>query len=171
VGLYCDFLAQQDQSATNMLGAMLKQLSSRGGIPKYTREAFREAKKEFGGRGLQLPDMVDMLKKAITTLPPLFICIDGLDECAPKHRLELIESLQEIVRVSRGARVFLTGRLHIDDEIVRGFSKALRLALSPTHGDIMNYLQMRLNGNTDPAMDEELRSDIKRIILAKISER
>ena len=172
VGLYCDFLSQQDQSTANILGAMLKQLANRGGISKHTREAFWEAKKEFGGRGLQLQDMVDMLKKAITTLPQLFICVDALDECTPKHRLELIESLRQIVQVSRGARVFLTGRPHIEDEIVRFFSKALRLPLSPTHGDIINYLQSRLNGDTGPhAMDDELRSDIKRIILEKISER
>ena len=172
MGLYCDFLAQQEQFTTNMLGAMLKQLAGRTGIPKRTREVFQEAKKEFGGWGLQLPDMVATLKKTITTLPRLFICIDGLDECTPKHRLELLDSLREILRVSPRARVFVTGRPHIDDEIVRYFSKALRLPLSPSHGDIMNYLEMRLNGDTDPrAMDDELQADIKRIIPEKISER
>ena len=49
VRLYCDFLAQQEQSTANMLGAILKQLARRGGIPEYIRDAFREAKKEFGG--------------------------------------------------------------------------------------------------------------------------
>ena len=172
VGLYCDFHSQQEQSTTNMLGAMLKQLAGRGGIPEHTRKAFREAKKEFGGRGLQLPGMVATLKKTITTLPRLFICIDALDECTAKHRRGLIESLREIVRVSPRARVFLTGRPHIDDEIVRCFSKALRIPLSPTHGDIMNYLQMRLNSDTDPhAMDNKLRADIRRIIPKKISGR
>ena len=172
VGLYCDFHSQQEQSTTNMLGVMLKQLVSRGGIPKCTREAFREAKKEFGGRGLQLPDMVDALKKAITSLPRLFICIDALDECTSKHRLELIESLREIVRGSPGARIFLTGRPHIDDETVRCFGKALRIPLSPAPEDIMNYLQMRLNKDTDRhAMDDELRADIRRIVPEKISQR
>ena len=148
---------------------MLKQLVSRGGIPQHIRKAFRE---EFGGRGLQLPDMVDALKKTISTLPRLFICIDGLDECRPKHRQELIESLQEIVRVSPGARVFLTGRPDIDDEILRCFGKALRIPLIPTHSDINGYLEMRLNGDTNPrAMNTEFRVDIKRIIPEKISER
>ena len=172
MGLYCDFHSQQEQSTTNMLGAMLKQLASRGGIPEHLRKAFREAKKEFGGRGLQLPDMVNALKKTITSLPQLFICIDGLDESTPKRRRELIESLRQIVRVPPGARVFLTGRPHIDDEIVRCFSKALRIPLSPTHEDIMNYLEMRLSGDTDPhAMDDELRTDIRRVVPEKISGR
>ena len=171
-GLYCDFHSQQEQTTTNMLGAMLKQLASRGGIPEHTRKAFRKAKKEFGGQCLQLPDMVNTFKKTITSLRRLFICIDALDECAPKHRQELIKSLREIVQVSPHARAFLTGRPHIDHEIVRCFSKALRIPLSPTHCDIDSYLEVRLNGDTDPnAMNTELRVDIKRLFLEKISER
>ena len=155
-----------------MLGAMLKQLVSRGGIPEHIREAFQQAKKKFGGQNLLLPEMVDILKKTITSLPQVFICIDALDESPPKHRRELLESLREIIRASSSTRVFLTGRSHIDDEIVKYFNEAIRIPLSPTHGDIRSYLERRLNRDTDPnAMDDELREDIMRIILEKISER
>jgi len=170
VGLYCDFLAQQEQSTTCMLGAIIKQLVRRGGIPEHIREAFREAKKEFGGRGLRVPDMVEILKKTIASLPRVFICIDALDECTAKHRRELLKSLQEIVRISPNIRVFLTGRPHIEDEILKYFSGALRIPLSSTDADIKSYLKMRLDGDTDPnAMDDVLRADIMRII-PKISE-
>jgi len=173
VGLYCDFVAEQEQSTTNMLGAMVKQLVSRGGgIPQHIREAFRKAGKEFGGRGLLLSDMVEIVKNTIASLPRLFICIDALDESPAKHRRELLESLQEIVRVSPNTRVFLTGRPHIDNEIVEYFSKALRIPLSPAHGDIESYLEMRLNSDTDPhAMDDQFRADIMRVIPEKVSER
>ena len=155
-----------------MLGAMIKQLASRGGISEYTRKAFRKAKKEFGGRGLQLPGMVDTLKKTIASLPRLFICIDALDECTLKHRRELLESLREIIRVSPGARVFLTGRLHIDDEIASCFSETLRISLSPTYSDIKSYLEVRLGSDSIPnSMDNGLRADIMRIVPEKISER
>ena len=46
-----------------MLGAILKQLVSRGGIQEHIREAFQKAKGEFGGRGLRIPDMVEFLKR------------------------------------------------------------------------------------------------------------
>ena len=171
VGLYCDFLALQEQSTTNMLGAMMKQLVSRGGISQHIREAFLKAKKEFGGRGLLLRDMVEILKRTIAPLPRLFICIDALDEATPKHRRDLLESMQEIILASPGARVFLTGRPHIDNEIATCFSEAVLMPLCPTHGDIKNYLEMRLSGDTDPnAMDKELRADIMKIIPEKISE-
>ena len=171
VGLYCDFLAQREQSTTSMLGAILKQLVSRGGIPEHIREAFRRAKREFGGRGLRLPDMVDVLRKTITSLERIFVCIDALDELIPKYRRELLRSLHEIVQVSPNMRVLLTGRPHIDDEVAEYFSKAVRIPVSPTQGDIRSYLKMRLDVDTTPkAMDDELRADIMRVIPEKISE-
>ena len=171
VGLYCDFLAHQEQSTTGMLGAILKQLVSRGGVPEHIREAFRGAENGFGRRGLRLPDMVEILKKTITLPQQVFVCIDALDESAPKNRWGLLKSLQEIIRVSPNMRILLTGRPHIDNEIVEFFSKAVRIAVSPTQDDIKSYLEMRLNSDTTPkVMDDELRRHIMRIIPEKISE-
>ena len=47
--LYCDFLAQQEQTIANMMGAILKQLVSRGSIPTYLREAFQEGQRDAKG--------------------------------------------------------------------------------------------------------------------------
>jgi len=151
---------------------MLKQLVTRGGTTEYIRDAFQKAKKEFGGRSLLLPDIVEILRKTITPLPRLFICIDALDECIPKHRRELLESMRDIVQASPNTRVFLTGRSHINEEIVKCFGEAAaRIPLTPTYKDIKSYLQMKLEGDTDPgAMDDELRADIMRIIPERISE-
>ena len=116
--------------------------------------------------------MVDTLKKTITSLQPLFICIDALDECTPRHRREILVSLQEIIRVSPGARVFLTGKLHIDYEIMGCFSEALPIPLSPTYSDIKSYLEMGLRGDSIPnSMDDGLRAVIMRIVPENISER
>ena len=168
VGFYCDFLAQQEQSTASMLGAILKQLASRDGIPEHIRKAFWKAKKEFGGR---LPDLVEILKKVVKPLQRVFMCIDALDECTPKNRRGLLESLREIARVSPNTRIFLTGRPHIDDEIMKCFSKAVRMPVIPTQDDIKSYLEMRLDGDTDPnAMDDELRAEIMKIIPEKVSE-
>ena len=56
--LYCDFLAQQEQTTTNMIGAIMRQLVARGDIPIHLREAFQEGKKEIGGRGPLLADFM-----------------------------------------------------------------------------------------------------------------
>ena len=88
--LYCDFLAHQEQSATAMLGAILKQLVSIKEIPENVRQAFR---KRFSDRGLRLPDIVRMLKPTIPLLPRVYICIGALDESTPGGRQELLGSL------------------------------------------------------------------------------
>ena len=170
VGLYCDFLTQQEQSTANMLGAILKQLASRGRIPKDIQDAFQKSREEFGGRGLELSNLVEIMKNIITSLSQVFICIDALDESTPQHRRELLESLREIVRASRNTRIFITGRPHIENETMGGFRKVARIRLSPTQGDIKSYLEMRLSRDTDPyAMDSELRADILRVIPEKTS--
>jgi len=168
--LYCDFLAQQEQTMTNIMGAILKQLVGMGDIPKDIRMAFQEAKR-VGGRRPLLPDLVGMLRTAIASLPQVFICVDALDECLPKGLPELLGSLRDIVRESPRTRIFLTGRPHVKEAIQRYFNKAAVVPISPNQDDIMNYLEMRLDRDDEPeAMDNELRVDIVRIILEKMSD-
>jgi len=170
-GLYCDYLAQEQHSATNMLGAILRQLLERGGVPSSLRHAFRKAKSGFGGRALQLLDLVEILKITIASLPEVFICLDGLDECLPKNRHELLDSLREIVKASPTARVFLCGRPHTSHEVKRHFAQAIMIVVIPTTEDIERYLKMRLSKDTTPsAMDDDLRAEIMRVIPRKISE-
>ena len=171
VGLYCDFLTQQEQITTNIMGAILKQLARRGGIPDYLREAFQKAQKEFGGRGLRLANLMGMLKIAIASLPKPFICLDALDECLPKHLPELLRSLGDIVRECPRTRIFLTGRPHVGEDVQRYFSKVVEIPISPNTDDIRKYVEMRLASDTESeAMNKELRADIVRIILEKISD-
>jgi len=166
--LYCDFLAHQAQSATAMLGAILKQLASIREIPANIRQTFR---KRFSHRGLRLPDIIGMLKTTITLLPPVYICIDALDESVPKDRQALLESLQEIVWGSPGTRIFFTGRSHVQEEVKKYFTEAIIIPISPTEEDIRAYLSMRLSRDTVPyAMDHDLWRDIMRIIPEMISE-
>ena len=169
-GLYYDFLAQREQTITNVMGAILKQLVGREDIPRDIHEAFQEGKKEFGGRGLRLADLMAMLKATIASLRQVFICIDALDECLPKHLPELLESLRDIARGSPQTRKFLTGRPHVKEDIQRYFPKAVVMPISPNTDDIRSYLEMRLDRDPEPeAMNNDLRADIVRITLEKIS--
>ena len=170
-GLYCDFLAQQEQTVTNMMGAILKQLVGSGGIPVYLREAFQRGKNQLGGRRLLLAELIGMLRIAIAPLSRVFICIDALDEFQPKDLPELLESLGDIVRESRRTRIFLSGRTHVRGAIQKYFIKAVMIPISPKPDDIRNYLERRLDRDQEPeAMSDDLRTDIVRIIIEKMSD-
>ena len=168
-GFYCDYRAQKEQTVINIMGAILKQLVGSGEILDDIREAFQEGKKEAGGRRPRLADLTRMLRMAIVSLPQVFICIDGLDECRPKVLPKLLESLSEIVRESPRARIYITGRPHITEAIQRYFTKAVAIPISPNQDDIKNYLEMRIDRDDKPeAMNNGLRVDIVRIILEKM---
>ena len=154
-----------------MMGAILKQLVGRGDIPEFVREAFEAGKSNFGGRGPELPDLMRMLKVIIASLPQVFIRLDALDECLPKHLPELLGLLRDMVRESPKLRIFLTGRPHVTGDIQRYFAKAVVIPISPNGDDIRSYLEMRLGRDIEPeAMNDSLRADILRIILEKTSD-
>ena len=163
--LYYDYLAEKEQTITNMMGAILKRLLSRREIPKEIKDAFHE------GRRPLRADLVRMLKSAMASLAAVYICIDALDECLPKNLPELLESLRDIIRGSPTTRLFLTGRPHVSGAIQRYFVGAVKIPISPNTGDVRNYLHMKLDRDEDPeAMDDVLRADIVETILDKMSD-
>jgi len=168
--LYCDFRDQQKQTTTNIIGAILKQLLVRGEVLEDVQSAFQKAKKEVGGRALRLPDMVRMLKQAISALPQVFICIDALDECIPKHLLELLGSLKGILQESSRTRIFFTGRPQVEAEVTKHFITGVIVPISPKAHDIERYLEKKLEMDTEcDAMSDGLRADILRIVPERIS--
>ena len=170
-GLYYDYLSQQEQTTTNIMGAILKQLVGRGGIPNYLRDAFQKSKGEFGGRGPLLEDLMGMLRTAIASLPRVFICLDALDECLPKYLAELLSSLRDIIQESPRTRLFLTGRPHVGEDVLRYFYRVIIVPISPNPEDIRNYVEMRLDRDAEPeAMSDDLRADIVRAILENVSD-
>jgi len=170
--LYLDFAAQQEQSSTSMLGALLKQLvAGLGEVPEEMVKAYEEQKNFIGGRRPQHTDIVGMLQTA-SSKKRTFICIDALDECLPEHRVKLLNSLNKVLQKSPGTRIFVTGRPHIRPEIGRRLSgRVTSLSISTRRDDIIKYLHSRLEEDTTPeAMSSSLEADILRKIPEDVSE-
>ena len=166
---YCDFRDQREQTTTNIIGAILKQLLVKAEVLEHVQSAFQKAKTEVGGRGLRLPDMMQMLKQAVAILPQVFIFIDALDECLPKHLLGLLVSMKDILRGSPRTRIFLTGRPQVEAKITRYFDRLTVPVIPKTH-DIKRYLEKKLEMDPEPlSMSDSLRADILRIIPERIS--
>jgi len=169
---YFDFAARKEQSSTSMLGALLKQVVvGLDEIPGEMVKAYENKKKVIGGRGLQLSDISKMLE-ITSSEKRTFICIDALDECTPEHRVKLLDSLHQILQESPGARIFVTGRPHIQDEVGRRLSRRVTtIRITPKRDDVIEYLRTRLNEDTTPdAMDSSLEADILKRIPDDVSE-
>jgi len=170
--VYCDFHAYEEQSTTSVLAALLKQLiAGVEPIPEEITAAFERAKRGVDGRAPRLREIRGMLIKSVSSLRSGFICFDALDEFPTKHRAELWDSLQHIVRECPNTRLFITGRPHMRDEIRRFFPEYPDLSpIKPTKEDIRGFLTMRLKKDLDlDAMDAELEADILRIIPGKVA--
>ena len=170
-GLYCDYLDRKEQTTSNILGAMLKQLIGSGIIPDNIRRAFQDAKRHFGGVRPEVPELLKILKTAIRQRRRVVICIDGLDESLATHRTGLLSALQAITQELPNVRLFLTGRPFIRPEVERYFSNVDTIVASPTREDTEAFLRMKLDADPEPdAMDDNLRADILEIIPKTISE-
>ena len=169
---YFDFAARKEQSATSMLGSLLKQMvSGMERIPDEISCAFQEQKKAIGGCGPKLADIVKMLQ-TITSPQPTFICIDALDECVGVQRFRVLDCLKQVLEKSPATRIFMTGRPHIRAEIEKRLAgRGISLSVGPSKGDITTYLHARLTEDETPdAMDESLEADILEKIPENISE-
>ena len=169
---YFDFASQKEQSATSVLGALLKQVvSGMKRVPEEITQAYEDQKTVIGGRSPQLADIVKMLQ-ITSSEKRTFICIDALDECVPRNLVKLLDSLNQILRRSPGTRIFVTGRPQIQPEIGRRLAgKVASLSISPKSGDIISYIHTRLDEDMDPdAMDSSLEADILKKIPDDFSE-
>ena len=169
---YFDFAARNEQSPINMLGSLLRQVvSGLEKIPEAVVEGFRNQKKAIGGRGLQVSGILKMFQ-AITSTKHTFICVDALDECVPGHRVEVLESLEQILQGSPNTRLFMTGRRHIRSEVDRKLDGAATfLLIQPMEDGILRYLHEKLRKDTAPEiMSRKLEANIIKSIVEISSE-
>jgi len=171
VCFYFDFAAQKEQSPMSVLGSLLKQVvCGLEEIPGNIVQAFRGQKNVIGGRRLGLGEIVEMLQD-ISSSRPTFICIDAMDECMSEYRLELLDSLEQILRKSSSIRLFLAGRLQIRGEVEKRLvGRVVGVSVIPAKDDIIRFLRAKLKKDPTPeAMDQSLEADIIKNIPETVS--
>ena len=168
---YFDFATREEQSPTDMLGSLLKQIVS--GLTEIPGEVVKEYyrhKRVAGGRRPRLSEIQTMLQ-TVSTSQRTFICVDALDECVAKHRQVVLKSLREILEKSPGVRLFLTGRSYILGEVRSLLAEAATfMEIKPNNGDIVTYILAKLEEDTNKdAMNAGLRADILARVPAVVS--
>ena len=164
---YFDFAARNEQSPTNMLGSLLRQVvTGLEEFPEAVVQGFRNEKKVIGGRGLHVPGILKMFKQTIAATKRTFICVDALDECVPEHRMIVLESLGQILRGSPNIRIFITARPHVRGEVEGRLGEAANLVfIQPTDDALIRFLCERLRKDTTPyIMSSVLEAEIMKSI-------
>jgi len=169
---YFDFAVKEEQSPDAILSSVLKQIV--GGldrVPEKIVKAFRDRKRVIGGQKLQLGEIVEFLQD-IASARLTFICMDALDEYPARHRAKLLDLLNQVLQKAPGARLFLTGRLHIQDEVHEHLAvRVVTRSITPAKNDIITFLRAKLKEDTMPhAMDESLEEEIIQNIPKTVSE-
>jgi len=168
---YFGFTTPKEQYPAVVLGSVLEQVvHGLDEIPGKIVETFRDRRKVAGSQRLVLSEIVELLRGILSTRR-VFICIDALDECQPRHRVKLLDSLNKIILNSQAARIFLTGSSDIRSEVDKHLAKAVTLSITPTEVDIISFLQAKLEEDTIPdEMDENLKKEIINNIPQNVSE-
>jgi len=166
---YCNGQEQKDQSAANIIGSLLRQFAvGTAEIPEGIHSAF-EKSRQGGGRGLELPDMMELFIKTIILIERAYICIDAADELLPQARSELLDALGQIIREAPNTRLFLTGRPHIRREIEKHLVQdAYSINVVVDQGDIARHLSRKMDDNM---RDADVMGDLKNDMVGGMSEK
>jgi len=159
--IYCDYRDQTNQTVVHILGSFLKQLLS-AAIHTVPEAIINELEAiQTQGKRVETSNVIQMLKSVVSQLDVCFLCIDALDELEPRVRLELLKLLQST------ARIFLTGRPHIQTE-VNNSEDAIHITAD--RGDIKAYLNHGIEQDIEinpGEMNESLKQSILDVILSK----
>ena len=174
LSVYCDYQARKDQSAINIIGSLLRQVVAAAvRVPDEVRGAFEESK-QGGGKRLRLPDMLKLFISIIGSMTRAYICVDAVDELLPQNRSEFLRALRRVVQEASNARLFLTGRTYIRQELDKYLTRgAYIIHIMPDQGDITRYLSRKIDDDhcRDPdLMTENLKNNIVKTMLEKASE-
>ena len=157
-----------------MIGSLLKQITlGVVGNVGDIQNAF-EKSRQGGGKGLRLPEMLDLFVETIGPFERVYICVDAMDELLPQHRSEFLRALQQTIQEASNTRLFVTGRPHIPGELDKSLTRgAYGIHIVPDQGDITRYLSRNMDDDDsrDPdLMTENLRNEIMKIMLEKTSD-
>lgn len=158
--LYCDYRDQVNQSFVNVVGSLAKQLGLQApSIPTAIWELYKRMV------NAQHPINLDVLHTMINIFVKLFdcvyICVDGLDECHPDTRRQLLEFFKTITGTT--LKLFVTGRPNIEDELTTCMAdkSVSKMPIVAKREDLQIYLSEKFSQDPYPeAMDMTLQTQI-----------
>jgi Cdc6-like AAA superfamily ATPase len=136
--VYCNYKAQEEQDASSMLAAIIKQLVQ--GRPSAVEPVERLHKKHYDrGTKPSIEEIFDALREVVTKYSTVYIAIDALDECRDSDgtRSQLLARLKGL-QVGLDVRTMATARFI--PEITAEFQTAIKLEVQASDDDVRRYV-------------------------------
>jgi hypothetical protein len=136
--VYCNYKAQEEQDASRMLAAILKQLvQARPSIIGPVEQLHRQ----HANRGTRpvLDEILSALRDVLAHYPTVYIVIDALDECRDSNgaRRQFLAKLRDL-QAGRDIRIIATSRFI--PEIMDAFRDALSLEVKASKEDVRRFV-------------------------------
>src|ERR1700722_1748401 len=149
--IYCNYKAQAEQTASNLIATLLKQIvQDRRAISDHVKSFYERHRRRYTHPTLD--QLTNVLISEIQTYSKVFIVVDALDECREDDEtrlLEVLRSLPQQVNLmvtsrnlpSIGRQFEGAKRLHIraKDDDMKVYIEG-RIALGPQHLEILQEL-------------------------------
>ena len=170
--VYCSSLDEGQQTAVNLVGAMLRQLlvknfRKEGDISLEVLSTYQRHS-SAGTRPL-LGELTDLLIGQLAIYERTYLIIDGLDECSEGNgaRRAVIDLLRTLGKFSTRCSRFVTSRYHPSFEDEFGGEECLRLDVKPVELDLRKFIQSRIKIwrtdwaiQDDPSFEERVVTDL-----------
>ncbi|KAH9864036.1 hypothetical protein J1614_009969 [Plenodomus biglobosus] len=136
--VYCNYKAQQEQDASSMLAAIVKQLvQSR----PSAEEPVARLHSQHADRGTKpsLEEIFCTLREVVATYTTVYVVIDALDECRDGDgtRSQLLARLRDL-QMGQDVRIMATARFM--PEIEAEFQTAMRLEIQASDEDVRRFV-------------------------------
>ncbi|KAL9034420.1 MAG: hypothetical protein Q9180_005419 [Flavoplaca navasiana] len=159
--VYCNYKAQEEQDASSLLAAILKQLVQ---SQLSTVEHIERLHQKHASRGTKpsLDEIYHTLRDMLARYPTVHLVIDALDECQDGTRHQFLAKLRGI-QAGRNVRLMLTAR-HLPD-IEDAFKGALKLEVEASEKDVKRFVAGQIYRlprciQRDPALQDLLQEKI-----------
>jgi hypothetical protein len=167
--LYCNYQPQQEQTPTDLLSSLLKQLAQKQpAIPTEVKDLYKHHTAE--GSLPPFDDIVRVLHSTIRLHSKVFIIIDALDEYNFSNKeglhklLSGVSGLQDQVQLS----LFATSRFV--SEVTSQFDKCILKEIRAQEDDVLRYVNGRMHEllrsgiSKHPQLQDTIRRDIVKAV-------
>ncbi|MCJ1403377.1 hypothetical protein MMC11_006600 [Xylographa trunciseda] len=170
--VYCDYDDQNNQTLSNILGSILKQLIMQSAtLPGFIDEIYR--KDNHKPTNLEPEIFWKLLERLSKNFPRIYIILDALDELENdklRTRRNLVRMISMSQAFENNVRIFATSRTHLED-INSALCVFPKLLIEARDSDMRSFLLQRIEGSEDLEdiihNDEDFKAQIIKALIDK----